>query len=91
MEECEDDECEELLLELCDEELELFDDEDEEEVVDEAVVGSTNFPPVTVRICPPIADAPLNVVVEDVAVDVIVPKIAFTDLVQTPWSTVIEH
>jgi hypothetical protein len=87
--EVEFDALDELLLELCDDEKLLLDDElDEEEVVEEAVVGRTKFPAVTVRICPPISDAPLNVVVEEVAVEVMVPSMAFTDLLQTPWSTV---
>jgi len=65
------------------EELEKLEDEDDDDV-DEAVVGRTKFPAVTVRICAPIADAPLNVVVEEVAVEVMVPRMAFTDLLHVP-------
>jgi len=87
------------LTETLEDELALEDDtdadeEDEEEKLEleeeaeyevlEAVVGSTKFPAVTVNICAPIADASLNVVVEDVAVLVIVPRIAFTDLLHVP-------
>jgi hypothetical protein len=64
---------------------------DVEAEVEDAVVGYTNFPAVSVRICPPISDAPLNVVVDDVAVDVIVPKIAFTDLLHVPVRAVMVH
>jgi len=75
-------------LELCDDEDTDFDEleewEDADDVVDEAVVGRTNCPAVTVRICAPSADAPLNVVVEEVAVEVMVPRMAFTDLVHDP-------
>jgi hypothetical protein len=68
--------------------VEFFDAEENEvvEEVKDAVVGVTSFPPVTVRSWAPISDAPLNVVVEEVAVEVIVPKIAFTVLLHVPWS-----
>jgi hypothetical protein len=78
------------LVDMLEDELELEEDDDDEELekteydVLEAVVGSTKFPAVTVRICAPIADAPLNVVVEEVAVEVIVPRMAFTDLLHVP-------
>jgi len=58
-------------------------DELEVEVKD-AVVGTAKCPAVMVRICAPNSLAPLNVVVLVVAVEVIVPKIAFTNLLQTP-------
>jgi len=77
----------ELELELLDVELEdeaREEVEEEEEEVELAVEGKTRLPAVTVKICPPISEAPLNVVVEDVAVDVMVPRTAFMLFVQTP-------
>lgn len=80
--ELEEENAEEELLDLIDT---LKDELEEEEYeVEEAVVGRTRFPAVTVRICAPIADAPLNVVVEEVAVEVIVPRMALTDLLHVP-------
>jgi len=76
-----------------DDEVEFADAEDKEEddEVGYAVVGTTRCPPVIVRICPPISDAPLNVVVEEVAVEVSVPRNAFTDFEHVPVREVIVH
>jgi len=69
-------------------ELELDFELEEDE---EAVVGTTRWPAVMVRGCPAIWEAPLKVVVEDVAVEVIVPNIAFTVLLHVPVRAVIVH
>jgi len=67
-------------------------DEDLLEVVDDAVVGTTSFPPVMVTACPP-KSVPLlvKVVVAVAAVEVIVPRVAARDLLHSPWSAVILH
>lgn len=87
-----------VVVELCEEVLEAEDDEDDEdfleedEVVDAVVLAMTSLPAVIVTSCPPRADPPsVNVMVDETALLVTVPRLASTVLLHAPEDPEREH